>query len=189
MATTKKRSTTLAHVHETSLSLANLEMSPPHPPRVETPEYEKAHHFLVYTKNSPCVVCGVTQRTLKNPKRNPFGADAIETHHTHVERSLMDACDWRRVHRDFPSVYSQESFERWVDSPENLTVLCSTHHRSLQYGIHHLSVPDWHVLKYLKPGYIVAATRKTAAAALTTDEQIMQAAGLESSPSTPAPAA
>ena len=184
-----KRSPTLSHVHETPLSLGVIEMSPPHDPRTETPEYEKAHHFLVYTKNSPCAVCGVTRRTLINPKRNPFGADAIETHHVHVERSLMAACDWRKVHRDFPSVYSQDSFERWVDSPENLVCLCSVHHRSLQYGIHHLATPDWRVQKYLRAGYIIAASRKDAATAQATDEHIMQAAGLEPASDTPVPAA
>src|SRR6185312_6400734 len=174
-----KRSTALSHVHETPLSLGVIEMSPPHDPRTETPEYEKAHRFLVYTKNSPCIVCDVTRRTLKNPQRNPFQATAIETHHAHVERSLMDACDWRKVHHDFPSVYSQESFERWVDSPENLICLCSTHHRSLQYGIHHLAVSDWRVQRYLRTGYIVATSLKNASAAQAADEAIMQAAGME----------
>jgi len=174
-----KRSKALSHVHETPLSLGVVEMSPPHDPREETPEYEKAHHFLVYTKNSPCIVCGVTRRTLGNPKRNPFQATAIETHHAYVEYSLIDACDWRKVHKRFPSVYSQESFVRWVDSPENLICLCSTHHRSLQYGIHHLAVSDWNVLPFLRDGYIVAARAKDASAALAADEAIMQAAGLE----------
>lgn len=175
----QKRSATLSHVHETPLSLDSIELSPPHDRRTESPEYEKAHHFLVYTKNAPCAVCGVTRRTLGNPKRNLFQATAMETHHTYIEYSLRNACDWRKVHARFPSVYSRDSLERWIDSPENLTVLCSTHHRSLQYGIHHLSVPDWNVLPFLRRGYIVAASRKDAAAVEATDEQIMQAAGLE----------
>ncbi len=178
----QKRSKTLSHVHETPLALGVIEMSPPHDAREVTPEYEKAHHFLVVVKNSPCIVCGVTQRTLKNPKRNPFQATSIETHHAHIERSLMAACDWRKVHRDFPSVYSQESFERWIDSPENLICLCSTHHRSIQYGIHHLATPDWRVQRYLRDGYIVAARAKDATAALAADEAIMRAAGLEPTP-------
>lgn len=175
----QKRSPVLAHVHQTPLSLDLIELSPPHDRRTESPEYEKAHRFLVYTKNAPCIVCGVTQRTLGNPKRNTYGATALETHHTYIEYSLRNACDWRRVHQRFPSVYSQESFERWIDSPENLTVICSVHHRSLQYGIHHLSVPDWSVLPFLKRGYRVAASRTDVATAQATDEQIMQAAGLE----------
>ena len=177
-----KRSPTLAHVHVTHDAVAALEETPPHPPREETPEYARAHHFLVYTKNSPCEICGVTRRTLGNPKRNPFGATAIETHHWPIERSLMDACDPRRVHRDFPQVYDRATLAAFVDSPANLKVLCSACHRSPEHGIHHLLSQDWVIQKYLYPGYRVAASRKDAAAAQSADEQIMQAAGLEPPP-------
>ncbi len=182
-------SATLQHVHITPLSVASEELSPPHPPRVETPEYAKAHHFLIYTKNAPCQVCGVTRRTLKNARRNPFGAKQLETHHAKVERSLADACDWRKVHEDYPSVYDQESFLRWVDSPENLIVVCDVHHRSVERGIHHLTVSDWNVQKYLRDGYIIAAPENDAAKVMSQDEAIMRATGLEVLADAPQPAA
>ena len=169
-------SDTLAHVHLTTDTVATLEATPPHPPRVETPEYRKAHSFLINRKNAPCHICGVTKRTLKNPAKNPMGATQMETHHWPVERSLTDACDWRKIHRDYPSVYDQASFERWVDSPENLLVLCDIHHRSPEAGIHHLLTQDWMVLKYLLDGYRVVATAKDAAAVLATDEKIESSA-------------
>jgi hypothetical protein len=132
-------SDTLMHVHITSEMVATLEATPPHPPRVETPEYKRAHTFLINRRNRPCHSCGVTKRTLKNPAKNPLGATQMESHHFPVARSLLEACDWRKVHKDFPSVNSQESVERWVDSPENLLVLCDVHHRSVEAGIHHLA--------------------------------------------------
>lgn len=179
MAAQKKRSAVLSHVHETPLAIASVEMTPPHDERESTPEYERAHHFLVYTKNSPCEICGVTRRTLKSPARNPFGATAIETHHYPIERSLADACDPRRVHRDFPQVYDLATLMAFVDSPANLKVLCDQCHRSPEHGIHHLLSQDWVIQKYLRPQYVIAAAAKSAQAAQAADEAIMQAAGLE----------
>lgn len=172
-------SVTLSHVHETREAVAAVEFTPPHPPRTETPEYARAHKFLVYTKNAPCKVCGVTRRTLRYPKANPFGATALETHHVHVERSLAYACDWRKVHLDFPSVYDQESFLHWVDSPENLVVLCNVHHRSVEHGIHHLLPADFNVQRYLRDGYIVAASAQDAAKVEAQDEALLQQLGVE----------
>lgn len=166
----------LSHVHETRESVAMVEMTPAHPPRVETPEYARAHKFLVNVKNSPCLVCGVTKRTLRNPAKNPFGAKALETHHYPIERSLMDACDPVKVHKDFPQVYDAATLAAFVDSPANLIVLCDYHHRSVEAGIHHLLTQDFAVLKYLKSGYQIAATQQDAAAVLAKDEAAMQSA-------------
>ena len=177
--TRKKSSATLAHVHETDEAVAIVEMTPPHPPRVETPAYLAAHKFLINTKGAGCHVCGVTKRQLRNPTRNPFGAKALETHHYPIERSLMDACDPMKVHADFPQVHDRATLESFVDSIPNLLVLCDVHHRSVERGIHHLLTQDWIIQRYLYAGYIVAAEAKMAAQVEAQDEQIEQRAGLE----------
>src|SRR5258707_14777064 len=82
----------LTHVHATSEGVAAVEMTPPHPPREETPEYARAHHHLAIALDSPCAMCGVRNSTLHDSKENPFGAKALETHHYPIERSLLDAC-------------------------------------------------------------------------------------------------
>lgn len=156
----------LVHVHQTHEQVAGIELTPPHAPRVETPAYKKAHHFLVHEKKAGCAICEVTVDTVRAP-------DTIETHHFPIERSLLDACDPHKVHRDFPQVYDQATLEQFVDSPANLLVLCSTHHRHPEHGIHHLLVQDWKVQRYLKDGYLVAAaTPEDAARDQATDEAI-----------------
>ena len=168
-------SPTLSRVHETVEAVAAVEMTPPHPPRVETPEYARAHHFLIYTKGAPCQVCGVTLRTIKNPRRNPFKATAMETHHYPIERSLMDACDPRKVHADYPQVYDRATLAAFVDSPANLIPLCDVHHRSVEHGIHHLLPQDFAIQKYLLDAYVIAASAKDAAAVLAADESLVTA--------------
>lgn len=178
-------SETIQHVHETEESVATVELSPPHPPREETPEYAQTHKLLVFDKDTPCKVCQVRHSDLADPKRaadptiNRYGAKAIETHHYPIERSLLFAVDWRKVHDDFPAVYNQHSLEVWIDSPENMLVLCDQHHRSPVMGIHHLLTQDWRVQQYLRDGYRVAADAKDAAAALAADERIEQQSGAE----------
>lgn len=185
----QKRSKTLQHVHITPLSIATDELTPPHPEREATPAYERARHFLIVTKNSPCEICGVTQRTLKNAAKNPYGAVQMEAHHYPVEWSLADACDPRRVHRDYPQVYDRATLAAFIDSPANLKILCDQCHRSPEHGIHHLATSDWIIQRYLYKSYRVAARAKDATAALAADEQIMRAAGLEPTPAASTPQA
>lgn len=167
-------SDTLNRVHATVESVAAIECTPPHPPREDTPEYTKTHHFLVNVKDSPCEICGVRKSTLGVPSANPLGASAIETHHYPIERSLADACDPLKVHVAFPEVYDQDTLMRFVDSVRNMKVLCDRHHRDGELGIHHLLAQDFAVLPFLRAGYQIAATAKDETAALAKDEQIEQ---------------
>lgn len=123
---TKKMSDELQHVHVTSEGVASYEMTPPHPPRIETPAYHKTHDYLINKMDKPCDVCGVKKSTLGDATQNPFGAKDIETHHYPIERSLMDACDPDKVHKQFPEVIDQATLEAFVDSPRNMLVLCLT---------------------------------------------------------------
>jgi len=174
----------LAHVHDTHVAVASEECTPPHPPRTETPEYRKAHDFLINTKGMGCQVCGVTKKTLKTPAKNPFGAKQIESHHFPLERSLIDCCDPVKVHVTFHQVYDQATLIQFVDSPANLIILCDQHHRSIRRGIHHLVTQDFAIQQYLWDGYVVAAETKDVAAAEAVDEAIEVAHGEEATVTT-----
>lgn len=165
---------TLSHVHATGEGLAAIEMTPPHPPREETPEYSRAHHHLTRVLDEPCAMCGVRNSTLNDPKQNPFGATALETHHYPIERSLMDACDPLKVGVVFPQVKDRETLEAFVDSEHNLMVLCDVHHRHPLHGIHHLAPQDFFVQPFLISGYQVVATQEDEAAAMAADEKLVK---------------
>jgi hypothetical protein len=177
---------TLMHVHQTREPISTIELTPPHDPRTETEEYKRARSFLINRKNAPCHICGVTKRTLKNAARNPCGATQMEAHHYPIERSLATACDPVKVHADYPQVYDLASLMAFVDSPANLICLCDVHHRSVAAGIHHLLPQDWIIQRYLRAGYVVAATPATVAAAQIADERIAVAAGIEQTGASPA---
>lgn len=147
----------ISHVHATTIGVAEIEMTPPHLPREETPTYSRTHHHLVYTLDTPCAICGVRNSTLKDPKENPFNAQAIETHHYPIERSLLNACDHRKIKVIFPQVKDRESLEEFIDSEANMMVLCDVHHRHPHYGIHHLLAQDFFIQPFLFGGYQIVA--------------------------------
>ncbi len=164
----------LSRVHETVEGVAGVEMTPPHPPREETPEYARAHHHLVYDLDSPCAMCGVRHSTLGNPAENLFGATALETHHYPIERSLLDACDPTKVSVVFAQVKDHASLEAFVDSEHNMMILCDIHHRHPLHGIHHLTPQDFFVQPFLWPGYQVASNQDQADKIMALDEELIK---------------
>ncbi len=168
-------SSTISQVHLTPIDVSTIELTPPHPPRVETPEYKKAHDHLVIELDTPCKICGVRNSTLKYPAQNPFNAQALETHHYPIERSLADACDPKSVAIVFPQVKDRDTLNAFVDSEANLLVLCDVHHRSIQYGIHHLTVQDFFIQQFLYAGYQVVATPQDATQVEAQDAKVVAA--------------
>jgi hypothetical protein len=154
----------LKGVHENRRSLDERAFYPAHDLRKESPAYKKVHDHLVKDLNLPCLICGVTNKILKDPKKrkdskyNPYGAKQMETHHHVIEWALANAVDPEKFNqRVLPhlKVRHPESYKNklpftakevidWVDhSPENLWVLCDMHHRHKWVGIHMISDPIW----------------------------------------------
>ncbi len=165
---------TLEHVHATTVEVAQIEMTPPHPPREQTPMYMRSHHHLVYTLDTPCAICGVRNTTLADPRENPFHAQAIETHHYPIERSLLNACDPRKVHIIFPQVKDHTSLEAFIDSEENIMVLCDIHHRHPHHGIYHILAQDFFIQPFLFGGYEIVADAQNVEKAMVANERVLK---------------
>jgi hypothetical protein len=165
---------TLTRVHATVFGVAEIEMTPPHPPREDTPIYLRTHNHLVNKLDTPCAICGVRKSTLDDGKENLFGAQAIETHHYPVERSLLNACDPKKIHVAFAQVKDHQTLEEFIDSEENIMVLCDIHHRHPHYGIHHLLAQDFFIQPYLFGGYQVVADEDEKTKVLASNERVIQ---------------
>lgn len=85
-----------------------------------------------------------------------------ELHHSHIEFSEINATDRDKVAKALGLHFeSDEDFQVWAESPGNLEVLCSTHHRT-HYGIHVLPEPLWQAVRFKRadvqaPAEFVAA--------------------------------
>ena len=51
---------------------------------------------------------------------------------------------------------TDEDFQKWIESPGNLEVLCMAHHRT-RFGIHEIPAPLWETFRYRKTGTAPAA--------------------------------
>ncbi len=165
---------TLEHVHATTVEVAQIEMTPPHPPREQTPMYMRTHHHLVYTLDTPCAICGVRNTTLQDPRENPCCARAIETHHYPIERSLLNACDPCKVHLSFPQVKDHASLEAFVDLEANIMVLCDIHHRHPHHGIHHILAQDFFIQPFLFSGYEIVADTQNVEKVMIANERVIK---------------
>lgn len=144
---------------------------PPHGPRKASALYERTHHELVVVQDKPCSVCGVRNSTLGDPAQNTLGAKAIETHHDIVEWAGQTEIDWDKVAADHPGLPNLVAVARayhahltangsfdgtldpdvvtsFVDSDEQMLVLCDVHHRAARRGIHMITGPVFELQRY-----------------------------------------
>lgn len=160
-------------MHPTQEQTENIELTPPHPKRRESSRYKKSHEYLIHVQDTPCQACGVRQSTLGDPTQNKYGATQLETHHFPIEWSLSHACDPDKVHKKYPQVTDQETLEQFIDSSNNLLVICDICHRSKHRGIHHLLPQDWFILPFLRDDYIIVTNREKEKEAIAHDEEVL----------------
>ena len=107
-----------------------------------------------------CFICG---------KRKSVDGTTMETHHFFCEYAGLNGIDWAKFGLRAQTLYNPQtgvnigtSFD-WdkvaenpiifVDSPENMIVLCKAHHRSKNKGIHSIPYPIWLLQLAQKDGY------------------------------------
>ena len=145
---------------------------PPHPPRKASALYSQTHHQLVAIEDRPCVVCGVRNSTLLDTSHNKVGAKALETHHSLIEWAGANAIDWDKLAADHPDLKTLVALAgayhahllanggkftgsldpaivtAFVDSSDQLLVVCDQHHRSAGKGVHMITGPIWELQRY-----------------------------------------
>lgn len=79
-------------------------------------------------------------------------SDDAELHHSEVTFADIPATDPDKVARALGLHFeNDEDFQKFIEGPGNLEVLCSNHHRT-RYGIHVLPEPLWKAVRYKKAG-------------------------------------
>lgn len=137
-------------IHEVDTTLTQDVIYPAHAPRGPgSAEFEKNRRQLIDGDKHGCWICNTTEN--------------LEAHHI-FEWSLFDDLDPKLMQNvlailDFYD-YSAKMTNPLLspDDIRNLLILCETHHRGFDNGIHSLTFPVWCCLKVLKPG--VEITKK-----------------------------
>lgn len=151
-------------------TLSETVFYPEHAPRTASALYAQTHHHLVYDLDLPCVVCGVRRSTLGDLTQNRVGARAIETHHALVEWAGQTEINWDKLAQDNPTLPTLVSIAQafhahllangslppdykldatpFVDSTEQMLVICDVDHRGSQRGVHMITGPVWELQRY-----------------------------------------
>lgn len=121
---------------------------PEHEARETDPHYLDFDHIRREWEKDPTKwQCHIGQR------RQDFSecdlVNPLELHHAHIEFALMNAVDLKWLAADYPGVEDPEKLGAWVNSAENLWVLCRFHHRG-HGGAHVASSSDFEGLKYVR---------------------------------------
>lgn len=121
---------------------------PPHPPRKSDPHYKDFNAIRKAWKKDPtkwqCAIGAHRGDFTECDTDHP-----LELHHAHVEFSLQNGVDLAWLARDYPGIDNPEEVGAWVESADNLLVLCARHHRGYG-GIHHASASDYEAQKYVR---------------------------------------
>ena len=141
--------------HDQKITLNILAHIPEHEPREDDPNYKyflAAKQRIKKTGMWKCVVS------------DDLCGGQLELHHTHIEFSQIPNADIHKVEAYFGLNFkNDEEFAIWLESPGNLEVLCTNHHRT-HYGIHSLPHSLWETMRFRKNG------TKPAAEIITNDQ-------------------
>jgi len=126
--------------HLRKLTLKIAVYYPEHERRTESEEFRKTKYRLIEIEDRGCFICGSKEKR--------------EVHHFYIEWALKDAVDFEQFKRDYPQFKKYKTVDDFVDSVDNMMVLCQIHHRHKDKGIHCMDYPEWRIQKYLKEGYV-----------------------------------
>ena len=73
----------------------------------------------------------------------------LELHHSHVEFSLQNGIELKWLEKDYPGISDPNNVGSWVESADNLQVLCVKHHRG-HGGVHVAAAADYEASKYVR---------------------------------------
>jgi len=145
----------IVQAHAVTRALHETVWTPTHPKRGESSAEFQASKKALEAISATCWICGKTAEESGLP---------LEGHHLNTEWSLINSADWAKVQENFPHA---KDLETWLDSTDNLILLCAKCHRSPLYGVHMVTMPAWIVQKYQLEGWdLVNGPNHTSAAAL-----------------------
>lgn len=138
----------MPEAHDQKITQSYVVHFPEHPAREDDPHYKDFNHLHRAWKADPDKwQCAVGKH------RNDFSecdqTKPLELHHAHVEFSLQNGIDLAWLAVDYPGIDSTDELGAWVESAENLMVLCVRHHRGTG-GIHHAAYADYEAEKYVR---------------------------------------
>jgi 3-methyladenine DNA glycosylase/8-oxoguanine DNA glycosylase len=142
----------MTDAHKEQLNLSLVVSTPEHEPRESDPHYKLFNQAKARIKKQGLWKCIIN---------DDLCSGEPELHHSHIEFSQINNMDEKKIEEAFGLHFTNdEEFQEWIESPGNLEVLCTSHHRTL-YGIHAIPDPLWQAIRFRKNGTEAAAQHVT----------------------------
>jgi hypothetical protein len=142
----------MTDAHSDNLTLHLITNVPEHEPRESDPHYHLFNAAKNRIKKAGLWKCAIN---------DDLCSGTPELHHSHIEFSQINSTDPKRIEEAFGLHFTNdEEFQAWIESPGNLEVLCSSHHRT-HFGIHAMPAPLWESLRFRAVGTLPAAEHIT----------------------------
>ena len=138
----------MTDAHKQMMNLHLAVSVPEHEPRESDPHYHLFNQAKARIKRQGLWQCVIN---------DDLCSGGPELHHSHIEFSQVNNMDPIKVEKAFGVHFeTDEDFQKWIESPGNLEVLCMAHHRT-RFGIHEIPAPLWETFRYRKTGTAPAA--------------------------------
>ena len=126
----------MTEAHDQKSTIHIIAHIPEHEPREQDPHYKLFNQAKARIKKQGLWKCALD---------DDLCGGQLELHHQHVEFSQINNTDSHRVEEALGLHFeSDEDFQAWIESPGNLEVLCTNHHRT-HFGVHVLQIGRAHV--------------------------------------------
>jgi len=133
--------------HTQNIMHRYTEHYPEHEGRAEDPWHADFEEFKRRRKAASTYYCDFAHAYRSDSSECNLSIP-LEAHHSIIEFALQNGVDVELLERFYPGV-SQMGIGRWIDSDQNLTLLCAWHHRG-HGGVHVASASDWTAYQFVK---------------------------------------
>jgi len=121
---------------------------PEHGPRAGDPAYADFHAFKAGRKAAGTYVCDFATEFRGGDTSECDLTKPLEAHHKHIEWAMLNEVDMVLLEAAYPGV-SAQTVGAWVESAENLELLCVWHHRG-RAGKHTAAFADFEASKDIR---------------------------------------
>jgi len=121
---------------------------PAHPGREEDPWHADFEEFKRRRRAAGTYYCDFAQQFREGDASECTIDKPLEAHHSIIEYALQNGVDISSLDKFYPGV-AQMGIGKWLDSDQNLTLLCVWHHRG-HGGVHIISASDYEAYKFVK---------------------------------------
>lgn len=121
---------------------------PEHGPREKDPAYADFHKFKQNRRDAGTYYCDFAHEFRDGDTSECTLDKPLEAHHKHIEWAMLNEVDLKLLEEQYPGVSSME-VGAWVESAENLELLCVWHHRS-HAGKHTAAFADFEAQKDIR---------------------------------------